>query len=118
MNYLLQMVARHFFSFIKMLILLYQVCVLKFYLFAVCTKFALHPYVTGDMLQTGIAPTPSKHRMRRVLATDGSRDPLNGVCIFFLRPNATKPISTSNIAEVSCLYVCMCAVVCCVACTH
>ena len=54
--------------------------------------------------------------MRRVLATDGSRDPLNGVCIFFLRLNATKPISTSNIAEVSCSYVCVCVVWCGVLC--
>ena len=51
------------------------------------------------MLRTGIVPSPSKSRVRRVLATDGRGDPLKGVCVFFIRPNNTKPVTQANIAE-------------------
>ena len=53
-----------------------------------------------ENIQSGVAPTPSKHRMKRVLATDGWSQPLTGVCLFFLRPNTAKPVSTSNMVEV------------------
>lgn len=54
----------------------------------------------AEMIHSGVGPSPSKTRMKRVTATDGTTDPLTGVCVFFLRPNNTKPISSSNVAEV------------------
>ena len=51
------------------------------------------------MLRTGILPSPSKSRLKRVTATDGSGDPLKGLCVFFLRPNNNKSITSANIAE-------------------
>lgn len=33
--------------------------------------------------------------------TDGTEFPLTGTCIYFVRPNTTKPVSTSNIMDVS-----------------
>ena len=47
------------------------------------------------------ASTSSKHRMQRVIATDGSTEPLTGVCVFFLRTNTSKPVTTANMVEVS-----------------
>ena len=46
------------------------------------------------------ASTTSKHRMQRVIATDGSAEPLTGVCVFFLRTNNSKPVTTANMVEV------------------
>ena len=51
------------------------------------------------MVRTGIVPSPSKTRLKRVTATDGTRDALMGVCVFFLRPNATKPVTVANVSE-------------------
>ena len=47
--------------------------------------------------------------MKRVTATDGTADPLTGVCVFFLRPNNTKPISSSNVAEVCFAHMTLCS---------
>ncbi len=52
-----------------------------------------------DMVRTGVVPSSSKSRILRVIATDGTGDGLTGICIFFLRPHNTKPITTANIAE-------------------
>ena len=38
--------------------------------------------------------------MKRVIATDGNSEPLIGTCVFFLRPNNLKQLSTSNMADV------------------
>ena len=54
---------------------------------------------TAEMLRTGIVPSPSKTRMKRVTATDGTGDALRGVCVFFLRPNPTKPVTVASISE-------------------
>ena len=54
---------------------------------------------TAEMVWTGIVPSPSKARMKRVTATDGSGDALKGVCVFFLRPNPTKPVTVASISE-------------------
>ena len=51
------------------------------------------------MLRTGVVPSPSKSRMKRVTATDGSSDGLRGLCVFFLRPNNVKAITLANITE-------------------
>ena len=51
------------------------------------------------MLRTGVVPSPSKTRMKRVTATDGAGDALKGVCVFFLRPNPTKPVTVASVAE-------------------
>lgn len=55
--------------------------------------------LTAEMLRTGVVPSPSKTRMKRVTATDGTGDALKGVCIFFLRPSPTKPVTVANVAE-------------------
>ena len=52
------------------------------------------------MLQFGVSQSLGKERVKRVLATDGSTDPIDGPCVFFLRPNIRKAISTSNISDV------------------
>ena len=57
------------------------------------------------MLHTGVAPSPSKTRMKRVTLTDGSGDRLVGVCVFFLRPNNTKQVTTANMAEVGIIFI-------------
>lgn len=54
---------------------------------------------TGDMVRCGIVPSSSKTRMKRVIATDGTKDGLTGICVFFIRPRNTKAITTSNIAD-------------------
>lgn len=51
------------------------------------------------MVRWGIVPSSSKTRMKRVLATDGTKDGLTGVCIFFLRPRHSKAITSANISE-------------------
>ena len=51
------------------------------------------------MLRTGVVPSPSKTRMKRVTATDGTGDALRGICVFFLRPNPTKAVTVASIAE-------------------
>lgn len=56
-------------------------------------------FCTAEMVQTGVVPSPSKARMKRVTATDGSGDALRGVCVFFLRPNPTKPVTVASISE-------------------
>ena len=66
-------------------------------------------HLIADMIHTGVGPSPSKTRMKRVTATDGTADPLTGVCVFFLRPNNTKPISSSNVAEVCCAHMTLCS---------
>lgn len=53
----------------------------------------------GEMVRWGIVPSSSKTRMKRVLATDGTKDGLTGVCIFFLRPRHSKAITSANISE-------------------
>ena len=53
------------------------------------------------MQQVGLTQTPSKALGKRVTVTDGTEFPLTGMCIYFVRPSNTKPISTSNIADVS-----------------
>lgn len=53
-----------------------------------------------EMMQIGIVPSISKERIKRVLATDGTNDPIEGPCVFFLRPNVKKNITTSNISDV------------------
>ena len=53
---------------------------------------------TGEMIATGLLPSPGK-KVKRVTATDGSQDAFKGKCVFFLRPNNTKPVAQSNIAE-------------------
>lgn len=59
------------------------------------------------MQQVGIVPTPSKALEKRVTVTDGTEFPLTGMCIYFVRPSNTKPISTSNISDVSaCILLC------------
>ncbi len=60
----------------------------------------LYPIIPlGEMLSTGIMPTPSKSWMKRVTASDGTGDALTGLCIFFLRPNNSKNVTLANIAE-------------------
>lgn len=54
---------------------------------------------TAEMLRTGVVPSPSKTRMKRVTATDGNGDGLRGVCVFFLRPNSTKTVTVANVSE-------------------
>lgn len=46
-----------------------------------------------------MVPSPSKTRMKRVTATDGTGDALRGICVFFLRPNTTKPVTVANVSE-------------------
>ena len=53
----------------------------------------------GEMVRWGIVPSSSKSRMKRVIATDGTRDGLTGICIFFIRPRNTKAITSANIAD-------------------
>ena len=53
------------------------------------------------MIQCGVGPSASKERMKRVLATDGTKEPMEGSCVFLLRPNTKKQINASNIADVS-----------------
>ena len=61
----------------------------------------LNPPFVAEMKQNGLVPSPSKALEKRVTVTDGTQYPLTGTCIYFIRPNNTKPISTSNIVEVS-----------------
>ena len=60
---------------------------------------------SADMVHSGLVPSSSKHRMQRVIATDGTTEPLTGVCVFFLRPNTSKPVSTANMVEVGDEYI-------------
>lgn len=41
----------------------------------------------------------SKSRLKRVIATDGTKDGFIGICVFFLRPHNMKAITSANIAE-------------------
>lgn len=98
------MEGKLYYSFTKMQIPLLQVCV---QLHIVHMLPSLHLCVIEEeaALHSGnLVPAPSKHRMKRVLATDGYGDPLNGICIFFLRPNNSKQVSTSNMVEVYCKF--------------
>lgn len=54
---------------------------------------------TAEMLRTGVVPSPSKSRMMRLTATDGTGDALKGVCVFFIRPSNVKSVTQANIAE-------------------
>ena len=56
-------------------------------------------HIIAEMLRTGIVPSPSKTRMKRVTATDGTGDGLRGICIFFLRPNTNKPVTVASVSE-------------------
>ena len=71
---------------------------------------AIRQYVLVSLLaklmQGGVPPVLSKSYIKRVTATDGLGDPLKGICVFFVRPNISKQVSTSNIVEV-CKY-CSC----------
>ena len=51
------------------------------------------------MVRWGVVPSSSRSRIKRVIATDGMRDGLTGLCIFFVRPRNTKAITASNIAD-------------------
>lgn len=51
------------------------------------------------MVRWGIVPSSSKARMKRVIATDGTKDGFTGICIFFIRPRNTKAITSANIAD-------------------
>lgn len=63
------------------------------------TSYTPPPHThTGEMLSTGLMPSPAK-RVKRVTATDGSEDALKGKCVFFLRPSNVKSVTTSNVAE-------------------
>ena len=53
----------------------------------------------GEILSTGIIPTPSKSRIKRVTATDGTGDGLTGECVFFLRPYNARSVTQANISE-------------------
>lgn len=53
----------------------------------------------GEMVRWGVVPSSSKSRMKRVIATDGTKDGLTGICIFFLRPRNVKAITSANIAD-------------------
>ena len=55
--------------------------------------------VVAEMLRTGVVPSPSKTRMKRVTATDGTGDALRGICVFFLRPNPTKAVTVASISD-------------------
>jgi dynein heavy chain len=55
--------------------------------------------LTAEMQQIGLTPTPSKALEKRVTVTDGTEFPLTGMCIYFVRPNNSKPVSTSNIVD-------------------
>lgn len=55
------------------------------------------------MQQIGLNPTPSKVQSKRVTLTNGTEFPLTGLCVYFVRPNNSKAVSTSNIVEVSSL---------------
>jgi dynein heavy chain len=37
--------------------------------------------------------------MKRVIATDGTKDGLTGICIFFIRPRNTRAITSANISD-------------------
>lgn len=50
-------------------------------------------------MRWGVVPSSSKSRMKRVIATDGTKDGLTGICIFFLRPRNLKAITSANIAD-------------------
>ena len=54
----------------------------------------------------GVAQAPNQQRPKRVLATDGTKEPLQGICIFFVRPNNSKPVSTANMVDVSASVLC------------
>lgn len=59
------------------------------------------PNSSVELQQVGLAPNQSKTFERRVTVTDGTEFPLTGMCVYFVRPNNIRPLSTSNIAEVS-----------------
>lgn len=58
------------------------------------------PTIAAEMARSGLVPSSSKATMKRVIATDGLGDPLKGTCVFFLRPNNSKPVTSANVAEV------------------
>ena len=66
-----------------------------------CGDCAMYFYFSAELQQIGLAPNQSKSLEKRVVVTDGTEFPLTGMCVYFVRPNNTRPISTSNIAEVS-----------------
>ena len=53
----------------------------------------------GEMVRWGVVPSSSKTRMKRVIATDGTKDGLTGICIFFIRPRNSRSITSANIAD-------------------
>lgn len=55
--------------------------------------------IAGEMVRWGLVPSSSKSRMKRVLVTDGTKDELIGLCVFFLRPRNLKAITSANISE-------------------
>lgn len=64
------------------------------------TTTDIFPLNSGDLVSSGVAPSLSKQRTKRVIATDGNSEPLVGTCVFFLKPNNSKQLTTSNIADV------------------
>lgn len=54
----------------------------------------------AKLLQGGVPPVLSKSYIKRLTVTDGLGDPLKGICVFFVRPNNIKQVSTSSIVEV------------------
>lgn len=51
------------------------------------------------MVRWGVVPSSSKARMKRVIATDGTKDGLTGICVFFIRPRNARAITSANIAD-------------------
>ena len=93
MSFLPLMEGKQFCSFIKKQTRQYQV--------NTCIHVMLLLLLIGEMVQAGINQSLSKERVKRVLATDGSTDPIEGPCVFFLRPNIRKAVTTANVTDVS-----------------
>lgn len=93
-----QMEGRQSYSFTN---IVKTVSAFFYYVQLVFQRVFLLLFCAVELAVLGGAHTPNKQRPKRVLATDGTKEPLQGVCVFFLRPNNSKPVSTANMVEVS-----------------
>ena len=63
-------------------------------------------FIAAEMQQIGLNPTPSKVQNKRVILTNGTEFALTGTCVYFVRPNNSKAVSSSNIVEVNLFFFC------------
>jgi hypothetical protein len=53
----------------------------------------------------GAQKVPIKPTRPKLFLTDGTEDPIHGICVFFIRTNVNKAITNVNINNVRCCFL-------------